>query len=210
MKNFVISLFFAVTCNTLNAQDGIINWYAEAGITSAKGKIEYKGQPTKSTAVTGFTAQIKAEAQFEGNLYFTPNIGVSQKGFAFKGALDTAFNYKFTYIDLSPELTCKFYFSTEKNSLNIFAGPQLHFTNFGTKKTTVGNTTNSEKIKFGFGSYGIFDFSLRFGAALQLNKFLVAAAFTSGFANINNDEVDRPNDNYRNRMISVTLGYRLN
>ena len=61
-------------------------------------------------------------------------------------------------------------------------------------------------MAFGFGGYGWFDLSLTAGIFYHFNKTFVEVAYTTGLANINNNE-EFDGRNIRNRMLSLNIGY---
>ncbi len=205
MKNFI--LFFSC-CFIALCSKAQTNWFVKGGATQSTATVFFKNATQTVKAKNGFTGAIGARVQFEGNLHFVSSIGLSKKGFSFSPAANQNIDYAITYIDVTSGL--QYNFKLGGNSFLVVGFmPQANFTKFGNLKNTLNGVTTKEKMSFGFGSYGAIDFGIQGSLGLQFKKFFIEAAYTSSSANINQDEETRVGDIYKNRMISIQLGYYL-
>ena len=148
-----------------------------------------------------------ADIPFDGILHFSPSVMINKRGFIIKPLTgnNKTEQYSIIYLDLAPSLSADF--PHGDNSFVISLGPDFAFTNFGRLKATdYNNVTSSEKLKFGYLSYGWFVMDLNACIGYHMKKKFVEAAYMHGLASINNnEEIDQRN--IRNRMLDMNIGY---
>jgi Outer membrane protein beta-barrel domain len=205
MKQGLAILFSLFFTQTLFCQAN--KWAIRAGYNYTSARASYAGVKQSVTAKSGFGLAVMAKIEFDGILHFSPYVGYNMKGFIINPKTGTIKKeeYTFHYFDIAPLLSVDL--PVGENTFVISAGPILGITNFGSQKiTTTNNVTTSEKIKFGYGSYGMFDLSLTGSLGYHFKKIFIEAAYTPGLANINNNE-EFDGRNIRNRMLSLNIGY---
>ncbi len=205
MKHILAILLF--TLSTYNIFSQTNKWGIKAGYNYTSARALYAGVKQPVTAKSGFGIAVTTKMDFDGVLHFSPYVGYSMKGFIINPKMGNIKKEDYTihYFDIAPLLSVDF--PVAENTFVITAGPILGITNFGKQKiTTTNNVTTSEKIKFGYGGYGMFDLSLIGSVGYHFKKMFVEVGYTPGLANINNNE-EFDGRNIQNRMFSLNIGY---
>jgi hypothetical protein len=182
-----------------------------------------KGGPNTSTALVsvndlkqqnqylnGFNIGAQLETFFDNQLYFTPSIMYSRRGFSYKSSPDTSsYKYVLNYIDINPTLI--FYLNKKhlEKGFAIMAGPYISVGLTGKGTSTVDNVTSTQNVTYSMVSgFCSVDLGVNGGLCWKFNRFFMEAMYQYGFANINNN-VDSDGRNFQNRMISFNIGYFL-
>ena len=204
MKNFLLVLLTSITFFQVAAQNKVA---VKAGYNYAFVHAKYHGVKQPYDAKSGFGIAGLIKIPFDGVLHFSPFVGYNMRGFTINPKSGSPKKEEFTlhYLDIVPALSVDL--PINDNFFVISGGPLFGFTNFGHLKTTdENNVTTSEKIKFGYGSYGWFDVGLSTSVGYHMKKVFVELGYTHGFANINNNE-EFDGRNIQNRMLSLNFGY---
>lgn len=204
MRNFLLVLLASIAFHQVSAQN---KFAVKAGYNYAFVDAKYSGVKQPYDAKSGFGIAALAKIPFDGVLHFSPFVGYNMRGFTIKPKSGNLKKEEFTlhYLDIVPALSVDL--PVNDNFFVISTGPLFGFTNFGRLKTTdINNVTKSEKIKFGYDSYGWFDVGLSSSVGYHMKKAFVELGYTHGFVNINNNE-EFDGRNIKNRMLSLNFGY---
>jgi hypothetical protein len=205
MKLLTAAFAAFILCSTASAQTKIA-LKAGAGISTAN--VDINGVKQSSTSRPGFSLGVLFDVPFDGVLHFSPF--ASYNMFASKTqykATDTAYQTTIHYLHLAPGFSAHFA-SGNTNSFVVGLSPVLGITNFGNRKTTTGGVTTNQKIKFGFEGLGWFDLGFNGSLGYHFRKIFVEANYYYGTTNINNN-VEFDGTRFRNRMLTLNIGYFL-
>lgn len=194
--NLVFLSFFVVGAASSQAEFGVI---AGPQMTSAKYSIldnNEKKIKQKTESKFGFYAGGTMRLQFEGNLFFSPAVFYSMKGYKVtlnrasfppdSAAIDN--DVTLHTFELAPML--QYNFSDDESHFFIKAGPSIDIQLSG-KETfnKTGGSSVSRKMKFSYADYG------RFGANILLqlgyessSGLIVFAQYTHGVGSIVNTD----------------------
>lgn len=184
---------------------------------SAQVKISVKAGPTYTTALVkdssvkrttdykpGFAIAFQLEMPFDGVLHFAPFISYNTR--SFKTTYPTKkLQTTIGYIDIAPNLSIELPASHSSNFAIAF-GPVFGVSSFGNEKTTQNGNTTSQKIHFGYGTYGMFDLGLNGSIGYHGKKVFAEISYLLGLVNINNNE-SLGDINIQQRMLGLNLGY---
>lgn len=206
MKFFLTAVFFSLFFHASSQ----VSWNVFAGpqATSAKYRIQEVKQPTENKI--GLQAGVGMKVPFEGNLYFSPGIFYSMKGY--KVAFNkSAFPPDITAMDNNTRIhtvetafLLQLDFTNQPGHTFIKFGPSLDFQLFGREKfNTTNNTTVDRKMKFGYSDYGHYaaNFLVQFGYEAE-SGFLIYWQYTYGLGSINNAD-DGPRIRHRGFGLSI-------
>jgi hypothetical protein len=205
MKPFAGIFLVCMIASQLNAQ---VRIGVKGGWNYSTARAVYKEVKQSTGYTNGYGIGVLAKVPFDGALHFTPSVMINNRGFIVNnpaGGTNKKEQYSITYLDLVPGFS--FDYEDGNNTVSLCFGPDFGFTNFGKLKTTdASNLTTSQKLKFGYGSYGWFDIGINTSVAYRMKKFFVELSYLGGLASINNNE-EADNRNIRNRMLSLNIGY---
>lgn len=192
MKKFLVLIIFALTINSLSAQQFGI----KGGLNLAKIKGSTDGYSVGFDNITSFHLGIIYDTPISNNFYFNTGAIFTQKGFKF----DYTDQISGTTLNLSMrinyiQIPINFALKHETGNVKLFAqaGP---FVSMGvTAKgegafSFLGTTDTSDgKIEFGSGDDQIkrLDYGLSIGAGIEFNKIQLGIGYDIGMANIFND-----------------------
>ena len=205
MRIFCVMVFVLMLLNT----SGQTRFAVKAGWDMSTARVYLNDIKQPNQYKNGFNIALQMKVPFDVNLFFTPFIAFSSRGYTYLPTTDSVSKYDNTihYLDFVPALSYDFH--TGKNLLTISMGPEISYALDGTEKTTIAGQTGSKKMPFAIdGDYGIFDLGFNWGISYHFKKVFIEAAYQLGCANINNN-VDIDGRNIRNRMFCVNLGYYL-
>lgn len=157
----------------------------------------------------GFDIGLQMKTAFDVNLFFSPSIVFSSRGYVYLPVNDsiTKYDNRIQYLDIVPALSYDFH--PGKNILTLSLGPQISYALSGTEKTTLNDTVTAQKMQFSIDeNYGVVDLGFNIGISYHFKKIFLEALYQGGFANINNN-VAIDGRNIRNRMFCLNLGYYL-
>ncbi len=194
-------------------------WVWVAGYATGQTRIAVKAGPNISTArVTlseakqttsykpGFSCAVQLDVPFDGPLHFSPSIGYNLRSFKTNYTDSRIIENTIHYLSLAPNLSLQFPAGSDTRSVSLGFGPVLGITNFGKEKITLGSTTITRNMTFGYGNYGWFDLGLSTSIAYRINKVFVEATYYHGLSNLNNN-VEEDGINLRNRTLGINIGY---
>ncbi len=164
-----------------------------------KGGVNFSNMATDGLDTESFTSfhlGTVLEAMFSEKIGVQPEIVYSFQGFKTK-EIDGDSTYKLSYINMP--IMLKYYINT---GLVLEAGPQIGFLHTAKIITESNGNSDTEDIKEGLRSN---DFCLNFGVGYQLkNGWNLGARYNWGISNIVKDQL---NQNFKNRVIQVSIGY---
>ena len=185
------------------------NFAIKGGPNTSTALVSVNGANQQANFINGFNAGVQLETFFDHQLYFTPSIMYSSRGFGYTGIADTAYKYKLGYIDINPTLVFYLNKKHKENGFAILAGPYISVAANGKNTTTTNNSSTSQSLAFNFVSgISLVDLGVNGGFRWKIHRLYLEALYQHGFANINNDyAID--GKNYQNRMICFNIGYFL-
>ncbi len=204
MKKITTVFALLLTVKNVTAQVKIA---AKGGWNFSTANATYADVKQPSDFTFGYGIGAMAKIPFEGVLHFSPSVMINKRGFIINpltGSNKTE-QYSIVYLDLVPSLSLDF--PIKDNSFVISLGPDFGFTKFGRLKITDNNNVvTSQKLKFGYTEYGMFDMGLNAGVGYHMKKVFVELGYMYGLASINNNE-ENDERNIRNRMLGLNIGY---
>ena len=192
---------------TMNIKFGVL-----AGLTVSN--LSYEGNDDINfSGRTNFTGGVMAEIPVYGKLYFQPEVLYAAQGAKLKYNDPELENthyegtLKLNYLNVPLKLK---YFVTE--GLSVQAGPQLGFL------LKSENSYSDNFLGFDYSDdYDLsdvtknFDFALSFGAGYQyLNKYYLDIRYNLSFTDVFENNQDFANNNMKNKVFQVTVGYYFN
>lgn len=210
---FLLLLFFILVLNLSAISQ--VRWGVFAGpqITT----VQYTIRDTKqnSNMKYGFHAGMSLKVPFDVNLFFTPAISYSLKGYKVKfnqssfppDSFAISNNVTLHTLEIAPML--QYDFNDRPNHFFIKAGPSLDVQLFGHEKFYLPDgTLKSRNMKFSFGDYGHFADNIlaQFGYERR-NSFIIFIQYTYGLGNINNAD---GGPKIYHRVISFSMGKYFN
>lgn len=205
----VLGLMLAIN-NTLQAQNRL-GIFAGPQITRAKYRINEAHQPV--TARYGMSAGLTYKVVFDNQLFFTPALFYSQKGYKVTFNQQAtppsrmALNNDVRVHTLETALLLHYDFSTQPGHFFIKAGPSFDISLAGREKfdTLSGSKPVSRPMTFSFASYGYTTTSMMLHLGYETKNSLFFSVFYShGMGNFNNAD-DGPD--IRHRVAGLNLGY---
>jgi hypothetical protein len=159
----------------------------------------------------GFQAGVGVKAEFDNNLYFSPAIYYSYKGY--KVTLNraaappdvTAIDNDVSVHTLETAFLVQYDFNKHPSHFFIKLGPSLDFQLSGREKfNLVDGSRVSRNMKFDFSDYGRYAASaiLQFGFETS-NKFTFYIHYAHGLSNLNNADAG---PSIQNRVVGITVG----
>ncbi len=208
----IMRLFFTVLASfTLFCSSAQVKIAARAGLTFSTAAVSVKGIKQTSSFRPGASLGIQFKVPFDGLLHFSPYAAYNMRSFKtnYSGSGAPGFTKQTTihYLDLVPNLSIDIPVKGT-NTLVWSFGPVFGFTNFGREKTTINNTTTSNKINFGYDGYGWFDLGVNTSIGYHFKKVFAEIGYYHGLAGINNKE-EFDEISIRNRMFNMSFGYYL-
>jgi Outer membrane protein beta-barrel domain len=199
-KIFSIALLLMALCNC-DAQTRIA---IKGGLTYSSARVTDNEVNRSTSYKPGISLGVQFRVPFDGILNFAPYAAYNMRSFKTVYPTKTVEN-TIHYLDLVPALAL--YFPTDNDDkIALSFGPVFGFTNFGSEKVTVGTTTTTSKMKFGYGDYGWFDLGVTAGLGYHKPKYFAEVVYYHGLANINNYEDAGPLT-IQNRMFGINFGY---
>ncbi len=197
------------TCHSQN----LFGMFAGAQTTTASYSVTDIKQPAEYKY--GFQAGAGLKIPFDVNLFFSPAIFYSLKGYKVKfnhfayPPDTTAINNNVSMHTL--ELAALLQFDLGKQPAHFFikAGPSLDFQLAGKEKYDLrtGGTVD-RTMPFGFAAYGHYSVNLLFQLGFETkNGFMLFGQFTDGLTNINNADLG---PNIKHRAFGISIGKYLN
>lgn len=206
MKPILTAALLLVITVSIQAQT---NLSVKAGVNLLTARAYYNGQKQSVSFVPGAIIGLQASTMFENNLYFSPFVGYSGRGFEIKeSATGGKRRVMIHYAHLATLFSCHIH-AGKSNLLIVNVGPTASLALAGREKLALNGSSTSTGIKFSTSKgYGLFDFGAHAGLSYQFNRLQVGAAYDYGFVNINNNE-ETDKRNIRNRALSVSVAYIL-
>jgi hypothetical protein len=213
IKKLCLSSVFIAFVFICPAQGPQFLIFAGPQMTSAKYTINGVKQPTDYKF--GFQAGVGMKVPFETNLFFSPAIFYSLKGYkvkfnrpAYPPDLMAADNNATVH---TVELAFLLQYDMGKQANHFFlrAGPSLDFQLKGKEKfNLLGGGSVSQNMIFSFGEYGHYSANLLIQPGFETRGgFTVSAQYTLGLASINNAD-DGPIIKYH--IYGISIGKYLN
>ncbi len=203
---YTVLLFFTI-CVRAQVSYGLLGGIQQ---TNARVKIP-DGPSIRATAGYGFHAGGTLKAGFDKNIYFSPGLLYSLKGFTvhFNNMLQdsvTSSKLQIHYIEIP--LLLQFDTRADGNGLFFLFGPSASVAITGKEKRTfLNNSENKRSMRFANTAYGRFEMNLVAKAGYYFkNNMLITAGYSYGLGSIIND------DYYARivpRMITLSAGYFL-
>lgn len=214
MKHVFFAAIIIITYLNSYGQGPVeFGFFAGPQLTSALYKINDAKQETAYKY--GFNAGINFKVPFENQLYFSPAIYYSKKGYQVV-LKDKAFppstlaeNNNTTIHTLEVAGLLQFDFSKKPSAFFIKAGPAFDVAFSGTEKyDLVDGTTVDKKMKFGFGDYGHYSAQMIgiFGYETA-SRFMIFAQYSYGLGSINNAD---NGPRITHRILALSVGKYLN
>jgi Outer membrane protein beta-barrel domain len=228
---FLVGLAIFISVQSLTAQTTVtiieppfettpIKFAIIGSLNSSTAHVSYPSTDISVNHHTGFGIGASLEAQFEGNLYFTPYAMINNRGYGYTAvsALPggshpvTKDQVSMYFLDIVPALSYDLGFTKwEPSGKFVFSfGPQLGFGFHGTEKKTVGtHATVTSTMHFSTSTdYSLVDLGVALSVGYHNKKGFVQLAYQLGVANID-DNAPTDHGNIQNRSISLGLGYYL-
>jgi hypothetical protein len=228
---FLVGLALFISVQSLTAQTTVtiieppfetipIKFAIIGSLNSSIAQVSYPSTNISMQYHNGFGIGASLEAQFEGNLYFTPYAMINNRGYGYDAvsALPggshpvTKDQVSIYYLDIVPAVSYNLGFTKWQPSgkFVLSFGPQIGFAFHGTEKKTVGNhATVTTKMHFSTQSdYSIVDLGVALSVGYHNKKGFLQLAYQFGVANID-DNAATDGGNIQNRLISLGLGYYL-
>lgn len=207
-KSIFFASVFLFAASSVHCQS-LYGFFAGPQATSAKYFVKENQQ--EAGFKWGAQAGVMVKIPFENQLYFTPAIYYSAKGFevalkdsSFPPGVDAISNdVRMHSIDIAPLFQIDF--SREPGHLFVRFGPSIEAIFKGNEEVGLKNNTVLKRpMKFSFGDYGRVTASgnLHFGYESS-NGFMVFAQYAHGIGNLNN--ADR-GPRITNRVIGLSVG----
>ena len=212
-KKTCILFIFLVFVFCCNAQQPLSGIFAGAQASSARYSVRGIKQPTEYKY--GFQAGFGMKIPFETNLYFSPAVFYSLKGYKVKlnryvYPPDTAATDNNTTIHTFEfALLLQYDIGSKPGHFFIKIGPSLDFQLKGKEKFTLMNDSSVNKdMIYDFGAYGRYcgNLLMQFGFETR-GGFMIFAQYSLGLANINNAD-DGPN--IKHRAFGISIGKYFN
>jgi len=186
-----------------------------AGPQATRSHYTISGRQQDNEFRYGFHTGVLMKVPFEGNLYFSPTVFYSMKGYkvkfrnyAFPPDLQAVDNNLIMHT-LEMAALLQYDFGKKPGRFFIKAGPSIDFQLFGKEEYNLSTGgTVKRNLKFSFSDYGHFAASMlgQFGYE-TVDGFFVFANYTHGLGSINNaDEGPR----IKHRVFSISIGKFLN
>lgn len=207
-SNILFLVIFIFAGHISTAQTGF-TLFGGAQAVSANYKVRDIKQSTSFKP--GFIIGAGYKIEFEKNLFFSPAVFYSYKGY--KVTLDQAAyppdleaiknNVSVHSLELAPML--EYDFSLSPKHFFIKAGPSLDIQLNGKEKVTMINeTTVSRTMKYGFAEYGRYAGSAILQFGYKFSKYcFVQAYYSHGLTDLNNAD-NGPNIKYK--VIGIAFG----
>lgn len=211
MPKATLTLLLLVLGLSLCAQSRF-GLFAGPQITSAKYKVE--GYEQSTSQKYGFNAGMHWKIPFDNNLYFTPAIFYSLKGYKAEfnryvyppGANASDNNTTIHTAELAFLLQVDF--GKQPSHFFFRGGPTLDFQLKGTERFHENGGETSRNMKYSFGDYGRYaaNFLLQLGYESK-GGFQVFGTYSHGMTNLNNAD---EGPSIKHRVFGLGFGYFLN
>lgn len=193
MKKFFVLIIFALTVNSLSAQQFGI----KGGLNLAKIKASSEGVSVSFDNLFSFHAGIVYDKPISNNFYFNTGVLFSQKGFKFsysEGGNSVDLKLKLNYI----QLPFNFALKADVGNAKLFAqvGPFLAMAISGKGEGSVsGLGSGSGDVEFGSGEYEYkrFDAGLGLGAGVEIENVQLGVNYDFGLMDIQNQSNAKTN-----------------
>jgi hypothetical protein len=211
MKKLIAAITFILftVAGTAQIEFGIF-----AGPQMTSSKYTVRGEKQSNKYKYGFQAGASLKIPFDNQLYFSPAIFYSLKGY--KVTLEqrafppdtNAVDNNTTWHTAELAFLLQYDFSKEANHFFIKLGPSLDFQLSGTEKFTLeDNSMVNQKIVFDFTRYGRYAAN----AIIQLgyeasSGFFVFGQYSHGLGSVNNADLG---PRIRHRVINLSMGMYL-
>lgn len=155
-----------------------------------------EGLKQKTTMKYGFQAGVSLTTPFEGNLYFSPTVFYSMKGYkviftryAFPPDIDAKDNNTTIHtFEIAPLL--QYNFGNDPSHVFIKAGPTMDLQLLGKEKFNLkAGGSVDRKMKFSFSDYGYVSVNLLAQLGYETSSgFMIFAQYSHGMASISNSD----------------------
>jgi hypothetical protein len=229
MKLFYLAASSLLITQFANAQS---NFRIQAGINLANVSVTENGRVDDANKLSSFQAGVIGDVHVASILYFQPGLLFTGKGSKVqRGSEGTNGYYKQSfnpyYLEVPANLLLKLPLGSS-NSFFVGAGPYLGI-GVGGKNKTEGQTVlgvkyNDEtKIRFsnddpttlseeegaGFGIIKRFDYGLNGTAGIEGKSIVLGVNYGLGLAKLQSGSNSSQDNNNKNRVLSITLGFKL-
>ena len=185
------------------------NFFVGPQITTAKYNVRDIKQSTDFKF--GFQLGVGAKIEFEKQLYFSPAVYYSYKGY--KVTLNqaaappdlTAINNNTSIHTFETAFLLQYDFKNKPTHFFIKLGPSLDFQLYGKEKAElIDGSKINRSMKYGYIGYGRYAASaiLQFGYEMS-NNFFVYAHYAHGLSNLNNADAG---PSIKHRVMGITVG----
>lgn len=205
------------------------NLRIQGGVNLANVSVKNDGSVDDSKSLTSFQIGVVGDVHLASILYLQPGVIFTGKGSKFQsGSTSSATYYRQTinpfYVEVPVNLALKFPV-TAGNSFFIGAGPYAAIGVAGKSKIdgklagiafsrdkniqfSNDDPTTSAEEGAGFGIMKRFDFGLNGTAGIESKSFVLSANYGYGLAKLQSGTNNSDNDKNKNRVFSVTLGFK--
>jgi hypothetical protein len=205
MSKITITVLLTICTLFSSAQ---VNWMIRGGYnyTSAKAKFHEKRLVTDPKSA--FNIGVGVKAFFDYNIYFTPQLNYTMKGYTVFYGADSNIASSNTTLHMVefPILLQTYLNPTSHNRFFLQYGPVITLTVAGKERVILQNGSfEDRKLRFGSTVYGRWEASLMGGIGIEMGDKLTAAAnFNVGLTNLANSDYG---PKLRTSVISLNFGY---
>ncbi len=205
MRKLIISALLIIITLCSSAQ---VNWMIRGGYNYSSARAMYLDTKRPTDPKSGFNIGIGLKSFFDYNIYFTPQLNYSMKGYSVSYGADSSVAASNTTLHMVefPILLQTYLNPNSENRFFLQYGPTVSLIVAGKERATFQNGTFEDRnLKFGSTGYGRWEVSLMGAIGIEMkNVYVASIGFNAGMTKIVNSDFGAK---IKTSVISVNFGY---